>query len=117
MLSTDHKRILLFLGLCIPARIGLVFLAKMLPNQYLPYMGAVTLIPAMAFLIIYLFDLRKTGMETFNQPIWWNQLRPVHSILYGSFSYMAYNQHKYSYIPIAIDTILGLCSFLYYHSS
>lgn len=36
---TKQKSILLFLTLCIGARIGLVLLAKYLPKKWLQYMG------------------------------------------------------------------------------
>ena len=28
-------------------------------------------------------NLRKTGLEVFGDKIWWNNLRPIHGILYG----------------------------------
>ena len=112
-----HKRYLLFLLGCIPLRSYFAYHVKNSNKEHLKQIYLIGIILAIAWMVIYLTNTRTTGPEVFGDKIWWNNLRPVHSILYGSFSYMAYNQHKYSYIPIAIDTILGLCSFLYYHSS
>ena len=88
-MNTIQKRFLAFLLLCIPVRIGFVFIAKKVDKKYLPYLGYLTILPAIGFAYIYIFGKRKTGGETFGQKIWWNNLRPIHSILYFIFTYLA----------------------------
>ena len=61
---------------------------------YLPFLGYIALIPAIGFLYIFIFGKRKQGAETFNQPIWWDYMRPIHSFLYFYFAYMAINKKK-----------------------
>lgn len=112
-----QKRFLLFLLLCIPSRIIFVFIAKNIKQKYLPFLGYLALLIGFGFFYIYLFNKRKTGGETFGQKIWWNNLRPIHSFLYLTFAYLAINKSKTSYIPLLIDVILGLVSFLIYHKS
>ena len=110
-----QKRFLGFLFACIPARLLIAWIAKKVPNKYLPYLGLLALLPATGFLYIYLSGMRKTGGETFGQKIWWNNLRPIHSALYFIFAYLAINKNKNAYIPLLIDVIFGFVSFIVYH--
>ena len=110
-----HKRYLLFLIGCIGSRSLLVLLAKTLKPAYLPYMGALALLPAFGFLYIYFTDSRKTGAEVFGDKIWWNDLRPLHGMLYILFAYLAITKNSNAYIPLLIDVIIGLLAFLNYH--
>ena len=95
-MKTIYKRFLLFLLLCIPARILFVIIAKYIDKNKLPYLGYIGLIPAIGFLYIFLCNKRKSGPEVFGDKIWWNNLRPIHSILYFMFSYMAIHKNKNS---------------------
>lgn len=110
-----QKRFILFLFGCITVRLLFVVIAKKIHKRYLPMLGILALVPAFGFLVIYLGGYRKTGGETFNKEIWWNNLRPVHSLLYFSFAYLAFNKSDKSYVPLLIDVVLGLISFLNYH--
>ena len=111
-----QKRFLLFLGLCIPLRFLLAYISKIIDKKYLPYLGIAALFPAIGFIIIYLFDYRKTGIEVFGNKIWWNDLRPVHASLYIMFALLALKKNDYSWFPLAIDVLLGLISFIFYHN-
>jgi|UniRef100_A0A6C0BY48 hypothetical protein len=110
-----QKRFLLFIFGCILMRFSFVIIAKKINKKYLPYLGLLALIPAIGFLYIYLNGYRKRGGETFGQKIWWNDLRPMHAILYLIFSYLALNKNRNSYFPLLVDVIIGLVSFLFYH--
>jgi hypothetical protein len=111
------KRIILFLVCCIGIRLFMVYLAKNMSPEKLKIFGYITLLPAFGFLIIYLFDLRKTGPEVFGENIWWNDLRPIHSLLYFMFSYHAINNYNNAWIFLFIDVIIGLISFIIHHIS
>jgi hypothetical protein len=79
-------------------------------------MGFMALVPACGFLYIYLTGLRETGAEVFGEEIWWNNLRPMHSLLYFCFAYFAINGKQNIAWKIALaDVFIGLCSFLIYH--
>lgn len=110
-----HKRFALFLGLCIPSRLLLGYIAKILPSKFLPYMGVIMLIPVIGWSYIYLTGSRKSGIETLGAPIWWNDLRPLHAGLYFAFVLMAFNKSSHAYLPILFDTLIGLISFFKYH--
>lgn len=110
-----QKRILMFLIGCIGVRFLLVIIAKYINAKYLKYLGYLALIPATGFIYIYLTGSRKTGAETFGEKIWWNNLRPVHSILYFLFAYNAIIGFKQSWIYLLVDVLIGLISFLIHH--
>ena len=114
-MNTIQKRFLLFLFGCIVVRFLFVVVAIKINKKYLPYLGMLSILPAIGFIYIYLGGYRKTGGETFGQKIWWNNLRPVHAILYLTFAYLAINKSSQSYKPLLIDVLVGLLSFLIYH--
>ena len=114
-MNTIQKRFLLFLIGCIGTRSLFVYLAKNASEINLMYMGYLALLPAIGFLYIYFTGTRKTGAEVFGEKIWWNDLRPIHSLLYFVFAYNAINGNKNSWIYLAIDVIIGLISFLSFH--
>ena len=114
-MNTIQKRFLLFLFGCIGTRALLVYIAKNLSKQYLFYLGWLTLIPAVGFMYIYLTGTRQTGAEVFGDKIWWNDLRPVHSLIYFAFSYNAIMGNMNAWVYLLVDVIIGLISFLTHH--
>ena len=110
-----QQRMLMFLIGCIGTRSLFVIIAKYVNTQYLKYMGYLALLPAIGFIYIYLTGSRKTGPETFGEKIWWNNLRPVHSMLYFLFAYNAINGNKQAWIYLLVDVLFGLISFLIHH--
>jgi hypothetical protein len=114
-MNTLYKRYLLFLIGCIGTRLLFVYAAKIANTQFLKYIGYLALIPAIGFSYIYLTDSRQTGAEVFGEKIWWNNLRPLHSLLYFLFAYNAINGNKCAWMYLLIDVLIGLASFLFYH--
>lgn len=112
-----HKRILMFLIGCIGTRSLLVYIAKTVDLQYLPYLGYLALLPAAGFMYIFVTGIRKTGLEVFGEKIWWNNLRPVHALLYTLFSYNAIHKNRESWKFLLADVIFGLVNFLWHHYS
>ena len=110
-----QQRMLMFLIGCIGTRSLFVIIAKYVNTQYLKYMGYLALLPAIGFIYIYLTGSRKTGAETFGEKIWWNNLRPIHSMLYFLFAYNAINGKNFAWIFLLLDVIIGLVSFLIFH--
>lgn len=116
-MNTIQKRFLLFLFGCIPTRLLYTYLAKN-NIKYLPHLGYIALIIGLGFMYIYITDSRKTGGEVFGDTIWWNNFRPIHSILFLMFAYFAIvNKNPESWKLLFADTLLGLVLFLYYHYS
>jgi hypothetical protein len=110
-----QKRFLLFLIGCIGLRISFVFISKYIPINYLPYLGYIALLPMIGFSCIWITNSRKTGAEVMGDKIWWNDLRPIHALLYGLFAYSAINKNENAWIYLLIDVIIGFVSFLRHH--
>ncbi len=110
-----QKRFLLFLIGCIGVRSIFVLIAKNATAYYLQILGYLALLPAIGFVYIYLTGSRQVGAEVFGEKIWWNNLRPIHAILYLLFAYNAINGNKMAYQYLLFDVIFGLVSFLVYH--
>ena len=114
-MNNIKQRMLMFLIGCIGVRTIFVVIAKYINTNYLKYLGFVALLPAIGFMYIYLTGSRTTGLEVFGDKIWWNNLRPIHSILYFLFAYNAIIGNKESWIYLMVDVSFGLISFLIYH--
>ena len=110
-----QKRFLLFLIGCIGTRALFVYIAKNIDVKYLPLLGYLALLPAIGFIYIYLTGSRKTGGEVFGEKIWWNDLRPIHSLLYFLFAYNAIIGNSKAWMYLLVDVIFGLISFLIFH--
>ncbi len=116
--SNLQKRKYLFLLGCIPTRLLFMYIAMKSSPDNLPYLGFIALIPAIGFMCIYLSGSRQTGPEVFGDVIWWNHLRPLHSVLYALFAYNAiYGNKAIAWRFLALDAALGLGSFIHHHYS
>ena len=115
-MNSFYKRILLFSFLCIPTRFAFMYLSKVYSNMYSNYFIFLALVFSIMEFYIYLTDSRKTGAEVFGNDIWWNELRPIHAILYLLFCIYTYKKNHYAYIPLLIDIIIGIIAFILYHS-
>lgn len=114
-MNTIQKRFLLFLIGCIGLRSLFVVIAKNIDIKFLPYLGYLALLPTIGFIYIYVTGSRKTGAEVFGEKIWWNDLRPVHALMYGLFAFNAINKNPNAWIYLLIDVLIGLFSFLIFH--
>jgi hypothetical protein len=114
-MNTIQKRFLLFLIGCIGTRTLFVYAAKNVDTTYLRYMGYLALLPAIGFFYIFFTGSRQTGAEVFGSKIWWNDLRPIHGLLYLLFAFNAIMGNKYAWIYLLVDVIFGLLSFLTFH--
>jgi hypothetical protein len=112
-----QKRFLLFLIGCIGIRTLFVIIAKNISINYLPILGYLALLPAIGFVYIFVTGSRKTGGEVFGEKIWWNNLRPIHAILYSLFAYNAIIRNSNAWMYLLIDVTFGLVSFLIFHYS
>lgn len=110
-----HKRFLLFLVGCIGTRLLFVYIAKNISVPWLRYAGYLALLPAIGFFYIYLTGSRKTGAEVFGEKIWWNDLRPIHGLLYSLFAYNAIIGNTNAWVYLLVDVSIGLISFLVHH--
>ncbi len=115
MQTMQRKQLLLFLIGCIGTRLALVYTAKNVSADKLQYLGYLALLPALGWLYIYFISPRNTGHEVFGGKIWWNELRPIHAMLYILFAIYAIQKKPYSYLLLLIDVVFGLSAFLMFH--
>jgi len=121
-MNNIQKRFILFLFGCMLVRGFLILLAKYSVNKYhtiFSTLGIFSIIIGIGFLTIYITNIRKTGPEVFGEKIWWNNIRPLHGILYLLFGLISLfgsqSLKEKAWIILLIDFILGLFSFLFYH--
>ena len=110
-----QKRFIMFIFGCVVVRLLLVVLAKNISHKNLQLLGYICLIPAVGFLTLYLGDFRKTGIEVMGSEIWWNELRPVHGIMYLLFAIYAIKKKDFAWVILLVDVCIGLSAFLVYH--
>ena len=113
MLNSLQNKLILFLGVCVSFRIILALIAKYIDKKYLESFGYLLLFLAMGFLIVFITDLR--GIGAFNQKIWWNHLRPIHSLLYFIAAFYAIKKDRRSWMVLLLDVGIGLIAFLINH--
>ena len=109
------KRILLFLIGCIGTRVLFAYIAKNIGLRFLPLLGYLALLPMIGFIYIYLTGSRQTGAEVFGAKIWWNNLRPLHALLYGLFAYYAIQRANFAWKFLLADVLIGFFAFMMYH--
>lgn len=106
----DKKRIILFLSGCLVVRSLFVVLAKFGSPTVLKVMGVVALLISAGFIRQFFVNPTKAG--AFGGKPWWNNLRPVHGIIYALFALLAFS-HYYdkAWIVLLFDVMLGLFAF------
>ena len=114
-LNSIQRRFLAFIIGCVGVRLLLVHLVRKIRRDRLPILGYAALLVAFGFLFIFITGGRKTGIEVQGGKIWWNKLRPIHAFFYLWFACLAFKKDKNSYIPLLLDVVFGLTSFLSYH--
>jgi hypothetical protein len=117
-IKKNSKRIILFLFGCMILRIsmGLFMKSDFCQGWICDLLGVLILIMGIGFLVIYFGGLRKSGLETDGQPIWWNHLRPLHGVLYLLSGWLLLNGNGVNAGNIIIvDALIGLIAWKIYH--
>lgn len=112
MLS-EKESIKYFLFGCMPARILLSILPAYIDKDLLFYYGIVLFIISLSFLYLYFSDLRLNAFEAGGYT-WWANFRIIHGLLYMAGAIYSFQGLTIAWIPITIDTLLGLILFLYH---
>ena len=99
-------------AICILVRLSLAFFIKNLKGTWLKISSFIGFFIGFGFLKMILIN-RTDG--AFGQKVWWGDYRIIHAILYFMFGILAFNKHQLSYLPILIDTILGLIFYINNH--
>jgi hypothetical protein len=114
-MNNIQKRFLLFLFGCIGTRTLLVYIAKTTNKTLLMFLGYLALLPAIGFFYLFFSGTRKTGAEVFGDKIWWNNLRPIHGLLYTLFAYNAITGNQNAWLYLLVDVVFGFTSFVIFH--
>jgi hypothetical protein len=117
MINQIKIRFFLFLFGCIGSRLALTIVSAFASGWFLALIGIFALIPVFGWFYIIFIGKRDTGLEVLGDKIWWKNLRPVHMLLWGFFSYLAITGNKKAWLVLLVDTLFGLSSFLVYHWS
>jgi len=115
LMNNLHKRYLLFLIGCMGTRLAFALLAKNIPLNYLPYVGALATIPVIGWLYIIFVGKRDNGAEVFGEKIWWKDLRIIHTFLYASFAYLAFMKDHRAWLVLLADILFGFSAFIIHH--
>jgi hypothetical protein len=111
ILTLQHA--LVFLIGCLGTRSLFAYIAKLASVQQLKWLGYLAMLPAIGFIYIFLTGARQTGLEVGGGRIWWNNLRPLHAIMYLVFAYLAITgATQYAWKVLAADVVIGLVAFL-----
>jgi hypothetical protein len=103
---------LFYLG-CIPTRLVFAYLgymvnhnqtSKEIRNLFL----STTLAIGIGFLMIYMMGWRKTGLEVGGGKIWWNSLRPIHSLNYLLFTLGSLMGWENAWWILLLDVVIGI---------
>lgn len=103
------RKVLFLLG-CMGTRSFLTYLSSNM--NLLPYIGIFYLLCSIAILYIFIFGSKTADAQLEwlgEKKIWWNNLRPIHGLIWLLFSILAFFKYEFSWVVLGIDTILGLC--------
>ena len=109
---------LLFLIGCIGMRTLIVLIAMNIDNDYLPYMGYVSILISISFFYLFIFGNRiaDSQLEQYkDKKLWWNKLRLFHGFMYLLFAIFAIQKNSCAWIPLGFDVVVGLGSWLNKH--
>lgn len=109
------NRIVAFLLGCVPVRAFFIYIAYAYPS-YAYYLAFPAIAIGLAFIILRVANLRQTGFEVNHERIWWNNLRPVHGLLYLTFAYLALQKNPLAYVALVIDLVFGVFAFTVFHA-
>jgi uncharacterized membrane protein HdeD (DUF308 family) len=107
MLS-PKQRLLQFLGICIIVRSLGALIAYLYPQSAITKVLAILyFMSGISMLYLFIANKRQNAPEG-GGITWWNNLRPIHAVLFMLFAFFALNGKKFSYLFLVSDVILGL---------
>ncbi len=99
---------------CVLVRLFLALLAKYASNTILQLMALFFFITSIGFLYQYLYRPNKLG--AFGGQPWWNNLRPLHSLLYFLFAFLVFtNNGSISWLVLLLDVCIGITAFSFHY--
>jgi len=107
--------ILAFIFLCIPARIFLAYISRIIPDKYLKIYGILLLLMGLSFLYLFITNSRLNAPEAGGKT-WWSQFRILIGFFYITAAIYAFQGNRnLIWVPLAIDIIFGIIIFIMHH--
>ena len=103
-------RLVLFLGVCVPLRLGLAYLPSILPEQYLYYLSGMVLIMAMGTLYLGWTNSRMRAVEGGGKT-WWAPYRLIHGMFLLTASLYLFRGDRRASVPLLLDILFGIVLF------
>tara|TARA_B100000963_G_scaffold348556_1_gene356318 strand:+ start:40739 stop:41095 length:357 start_codon:yes stop_codon:yes gene_type:complete len=110
----NNKKSIIFLFIfgCFLARTMIAYTAYIITIKYLNYLplaGYVGLIISLGFAYNIVMGRNKGA---FNQRVWWQNYRYIHSLIFFIFALLAINKNQEAYKLLFLDALLGLLFFM-----
>jgi hypothetical protein len=110
------RKLLVFLFLCVNARLVVVLLAwlatRVAHPLALPLAGVLLgLGPGLAFALRFLRSSSNAPGAVFGDPAWWHPLRAVHAATYGLFGVLAIMRVRWAWAVLLVDVTIGIVAF------
>ena len=103
--------IIYYYVICIIIRLLLAYSAYILYNKSIRYaLIALFFIISIGELYQYIMKTRTIG--AFNNRVWWDSLRPVHTLLFLCTSVSLFYKYKYSYFFLLLDTFISVVGYI-----
>ena len=95
--------------ICIAVRLLLALLAKEYPMLIAPIAAVISI----GFFTVYFGGIRRECPESGDKtgPCWWNDVRPIHGLIYAIFVIMALMKNKDAWYHLLLDVIIGITVF------
>lgn len=119
MVSTyDSPAFVVFTSGCVPSRLIVAAIVAYWSRLPLKPAAVIAFAIASSLLLIYAFGLRRTGPETFGGPIWWDNYRPVHAVIYALVGTLLWTGNRSAAAALlCVDAGIGLAAGIIHHSA
>jgi len=96
-----------YYGICIFIRLSLVYLIYIVYKMQIRYIFAL-LFFALSVGAMYQYIVKTRKVGAFNNKVWWDYLRPIHSLFFMLTSLGLLYKYKYTFVFLLMDTIIGM---------
>jgi hypothetical protein len=104
----ERRRLLLFTFGCIVVRSMLPVLAAILYKPGQIVLGVICTLIGISFAFQFAnFDPTRSNQGQFGGPVWWNDMRLVHSVTYILFGLLAFMGVQEAWIVLMLDVIFS----------
>jgi hypothetical protein len=103
-----NKLTTLFWLVCIPSRLVFAVVVKFIPVRYLPLLTVVVVPVALTFFVKFMTFDPTVSLGAFGQVVWWNRMRLLHAIVWGTVGAMSLTLSTYTYSGLLFDVLIGI---------